>query len=290
MDGILIINKEKGYSSHDVVYKVRKILNEKKVGHAGTLDPNATGVLVILIGKGTRLSKYLIEHDKTYIATIKLGEKRTTKDEEGEILNKKNINKYTLQKENVEKVLQSFVGEQMQIPPIYSAIKVNGKKLYEYALNNESVEIKPRKIIIYDIELLNIADEEIKFKVKCSKGTYIRALCEDIAEKLDNLGYMKELERTKLDIFDIEKSFKLEELEKNKNDCKFIEEHLIKIEDVFKQNKSIILDEQNLNRFFNGVKLNIKKEDGIYKIYSEKNKFIGSGILNNNFLKRDLII
>lgn len=287
MDGILVVNKEKGYTSRDVVNKVSKILGTKKIGHTGTLDPLATGVLVLCIGKALKVVELLMDHDKEYIAKFKLGVDTDTLDITGKVLN---VCDKKITKEEILDVLNKFQGLIKQEVPKYSAVKVNGKKLYEYALNNESVEIKPRKIIIYDIELLNIADEEIKFKVKCSKGTYIRTLCEDIAEKLDNLGYMKELERTKLDIFDIEKSFKLEELEKNKNDCKFIEEHLIKIEDVFKQNKSIILDEQNLNRFLNGVKLNIKKEDGIYKIYSEKNKFIGIGILNNNFLKRDLII
>lgn len=290
MDGVIVINKEKGFSSHDIVNKLRKILNTKKVGHAGTLDPNATGVLVVLVGAGTKLSKFLIEHDKTYIATIKLGEKRNTKDEEGEIIEEKKINRSTLKKENVKNVLSSFTGKQMQVPPIYSAIKVKGKKLYEYALNNEKVEIEPREINIYDIELIELKEDEIKFSVHCSKGTYIRSLCEDIAEKLENLGYMKDLIRTRVNRFSIDNSVTLKELEENKDNKQFVEKQIIKIEEIFEKNDNITLSTNNLNRFLNGVKLNIKKEDGIYKIYSEKNKFIGSGILNNNFLKRDLII
>ena len=133
MDGIIVINKPKGYTSHDIVSKVRKILNCKKVGHTGTLDPNATGVLPILIGKGTLLSNYLINHDKIYEATIFLGKRTTTLDIEGEVIEEKEVPKDALNNEKVDKILQSFKGKQMQMPPMYSAIKVNGKKLYEYA-------------------------------------------------------------------------------------------------------------------------------------------------------------
>ena len=290
MDGVIVINKEKGFSSHDIVNKLRKILNTKKVGHAGTLDPNATGVLVVLVGAGTKLSKFLIEHDKTYIATIKLGEKRNTKDEEGEIIEEKEINRSTLKKENVKNVLSSFIGKQMQVPPIYSAIKVKGKKLYEYALNNEKVEIEPREINIYDIELIGLKEDEIKFSVHCSKGTYIRSLCEDIAEKLENLGYMKDLIRTRVNRFSIDNSVTLKELEENKDNKQFVEKQIIKIEEIFEKNDNITLSTNNLNRFLNGVQLNINKENGIYKIYNQKHEFIGIGTINNMFLKREIII
>ena len=190
MDGIIIINKEKEYTSHDVVAKVKKILNEKKVGHTGTLDPNATGVLPILLGKGTKLSKYLINHNKIYEATLKLGEKTDTADIEGKIIEEKDVKKENLSEENIAKILQEFIGKSKQVPPMYSAIKVNGKKLYEYARKGQTIEIKPREIEIYAIELLNINNNEITFRVHCSKGTYIRTLCEDIAEKLETVGYM----------------------------------------------------------------------------------------------------
>ncbi len=196
MDGIIVINKPKDYTSHDIVAIVKKIFKQK-VGHTGTLDPNATGVLPLLIGKGTLTSKYLIEHDKTYIATIKLGVKTTTADIEGEIIEEKEVKEIVLKDENVQNILKGFIGKQEQIPPIYSAIKVNGKKLYEYARKNQKVEIKPRNIEIYDINLIDIdvKNKEIVYKVSCSKGTYIRSLCEDIAEKLGTYGYMKELNR-----------------------------------------------------------------------------------------------
>lgn len=195
MDGIILINKEKNCTSHDVVYKVKKILKEK-VGHTGTLDPNATGVLPILIGKGTKLSKYLISHDKIYVVTLKFGEKRDTGDSEGIVIEEKIVSNEVLVKENILNVFNQFIGKQKQIPPMYSAIKVNGKKLYEYARKGKTVEIKPREIEIYSINLNKIDNEnkEIVFEVSCSKGTYIRSLCEDIAKALNTVRLY---ERTK---------------------------------------------------------------------------------------------
>lgn len=182
MNGVLIVNKPKGFTSQDVVSKVKKLLNEKKAGHTGTLDPLATGVLPVLIGSSTKLSKYLIEHNKTYVAKIKLGQKTDTGDSEGKVIEEKHIPSISVSE--IEKVLNTFLGEQTQIPPMYSAIKVNGKKLYEYARSGENVEIAPRGIEIYSIELLNFEDGQIEFEVSCSKGTYIRVLCEDIAKAL----------------------------------------------------------------------------------------------------------
>lgn len=188
MNGILIVNKSKGYTSHDIVAKVKKITGEK-VGHTGTLDPLATGVLPLLIGKGTLCSKYLMNHDKTYIVVLKLGIKKSTGDEEGDVIQEEVVHENLLEEKKVKTALESFLGEQEQIPPIYSAIKVNGKKLYEYARKGQEVEIQPRKITIYDIQLLKIdkINCEIQFEVSCSKGTYIRSLCEDIAKKWEQL-------------------------------------------------------------------------------------------------------
>ena len=203
MDGILIINKPKNYTSHDIVNIVRKKLNIKKIGHTGTLDPNATGVLPILIGQATKTSKYLLEHDKTYVATLKLGKKTDTADSEGKII-EEDLNLKEFGEEKIEEILKTFLGEQQQIPPIYSSIKVNGKKLYEYARNGQEVEIKPRDIEIYNIFLKEYnKKDEIIFEVECSKGTYIRTLCEDIAKKIGTIGYMKELQRIKVNGFEI---------------------------------------------------------------------------------------
>lgn len=293
LDGIIIINKLKGCTSHDVVSKVKRILNTK-VGHTGTLDPNATGVLPILVGKGTKLSYYITEHDKEYIATLQLGIKTDTADSEGSIIEEKKVENDSLKRENVNKILESFIGKQEQIPPMYSAIKVNGKKLYEYARKNESIELTPRKIEIYEINLIDILEKEkqIIFKVKCSKGTYIRSLCEDIATKLHTVGYMKELERITVGKFNISDAITIEELEENKDNDIFIQKHFISIENFFKLqgNRNINLNSKKLELFLNGVKLTYKLEEGIYCIYNENEKFIGIGSIKNNLLKREIVV
>lgn len=291
MDGILIINKPKGRTSHDIVAKVKKIVGSK-VGHTGTLDPNATGVLPLLIGKGTLCSQYLIEHDKIYEVILKLGIKTDTADSEGNVIEEKPAQESSLDEKNVKNVLSSFLGKQEQMPPIYSAIKVNGKKLYEYARKGQTVQIKPRQIEIYKCELnkINLEEKEIFFTVHCSKGTYIRSLCEDIANKLDTVGFMKELNRVKVGRFDIEQAITVETLEKNILNKEFINEHFISIEKVFSEKKSITIDESKLNHFLNGVKLFFNLEDGLYKIYDQKNKFIGIGSLKNHLLKRKIIL
>ncbi len=187
------------------------------------------------------------------------------------------------------KVLNSFVGKTSQVPPMYSAIKVNGKKLYEYARKGLNIEVEPRKIEIYNIELQNINDNKIDFKVHCSKGTYIRSLCEDIAKKLDTVGYMEELKRLKVGKFEIKDSIEIEELERNKENKEILKKYFITLEEYFINNESISLDDRKLNMFLNGVKLTYKMPNGIYKIYNN-NKFIGIGNIDNELLKRDIIL
>ena len=230
MDGIIIINKEKEYTSNDVVQIVKHTLNEK-VGHTGTLDPNATGVLPILIGKGTKISKYLVNHDKIYKATLQLGIKTDTADGEGKILENEKIDKNILSEENINKTLKSFIGKQTQLPPIYSAIKVNGKKLYDYARNGEKIEVPARNIEIYNIKLnkIDLQNNQIEVRIECSKGTYIRTLCEDIAKKLGTIGYMKELNRIQVGEFNIEKAIKIQELKANKNNIDYLKKRLTQI-------------------------------------------------------------
>lgn len=288
MDGIIIINKEKGWTSNDVVQKVKHIFNEK-VGHIGTLDPLATGVLPLLIGKGTLLSKYLINHDKQYVATMKLGFKTTTGDSQGDVIEEKNVTNEMLKEENVTNLLKSFKGKQSQIPPMYSAIKINGKKLYEYARKGQTIEVKPREVEIYDIKLISISKEiqEIVYKVSCSKGTYIRTLCEDIAERLGTVGHMVNLERTKVGEFTIEQSLKISEI---KNEQAFLEEHVTTIENFFDDKDKIVLHDNKIKQFLNGVRVYSEKENNIYRIYDKTLNFIGSGIVDNNKLKRDICI
>lgn len=295
MDGIILINKPKGYTSHDIVNKVKHILHEK-VGHIGTLDPNATGLLPILVGKGTKLSQYLINHDKEYEVELKLGLKTDTADEEGRVIEEKEVESSILERENVQDILEGFIGKQKQVPPMYSAIKVKGKKLYEYARKNIEVTIEPRDIEIYIIVLLDINKTEkiIKFSVKCSKGTYIRSLCEDIAKGLGTIGYMKELNRTKVGIFNIENSISVEELEKHKEEKNILESYIISIENAFIQiygnDNFVSLDDKKLELLYNGVKLKTDMEDGLYRIYNEEKVFIGIGSVQNGYLKREIWI
>ena len=291
MNGILIINKGRGCTSHDIVYKVKKIFNEK-VGHTGTLDPLAEGVLPILIGKGTLCSKYLINHDKKYIVNLKLGIKTETADSEGKIVEEKEINEKNLTKNEIENVLKSFLGKQLQMPPIYSAIKINGRKLYEYARKGQNVELKPRTIEIYEIKLINIdlKEKEIQFEVFCGKGTYIRALCEDIAQKMGTVGYMKELKRIQVGEFKIEESISIDDLEKNKDNDQYLRNKIISIEKIFNDKNKIELDDKKMRLFLNGVKITQNFENNIYRIYNKNKAFIGTGIIQNKLLKRDIII
>lgn len=283
MDGIIVINKEKGYTSHDVVANLKKKLNISKVGHTGTLDPNATGVLPILIGKGTKFSKYLINHDKTYEVELELGTKTETADIEGKIVEEKDVDEEYV-KRNLLQVLKSFEGKQEQLPPIYSAIKKNGKKLYEYARAGEKVEIEARQIEIYTIELLEYEEKNVRFTVNCSKGTYIRSLCEDIASKLNTVGYMKNLKRLQVGNFNIENAICIDNL-----NLENIDKYVYTLEDMLKENNSIKLNEYKLKLFLNGVKLSVNNLDGIYKIYV-KSRFIGTGTVKNGLLKRDIIL
>ena len=209
MDGILLIHKPSGMTSHDVVNKVRKILHTKKVGHCGTLDPDATGVLVLCIGKATKALQFLTSEEKEYIATLSLGVSTDTYDASGKVVETKPFQGI----QNVEKVFESFLGIQQQLPPLYSAIKVNGKKLYEYARNQEDVHIEPRTIEIKELEILDIYEQNICFRVKCSKGTYIRSLCVDIANKLGYPGHMSHLIRSQSGYFHLDDCFTLEEVE-----------------------------------------------------------------------------
>lgn len=224
MDGILLINKPAGYTSHDIVGIVRKKLHTKKVGHCGTLDPDATGVLVVCVNKATKAIQFLMSDSKIYRATLSLGKSTDTYDASGKVLEEKEVGE--ISKEQVEGVLNSFLGHSKQKPPIYSAIKVNGKKLYEYARNGEEVEIKERDIEIMMIQLISFDKNEIVFDVKCSKGTYIRSLCVDIAKKLGCPGHMSHLTRIVSGDFSLEKCYTLEDLQQDRYKLLSVDEAL----------------------------------------------------------------
>ncbi len=291
MNGILIVNKPAGYTSHDIVAKVKKICHEK-VGHTGTLDPMATGVLPLLIGEGTKLSGYLTQHDKTYEAVIQLGKQTDTADGEGKVIQEKEVNLQNLEIENVQKVLQSFLGKQTQKPPIYSAIKIHGKKLYEYARNNEKVEIPEKIIEIFHIELveINTNNQTISFRVHCSKGTYIRTLCEDISKKLDTVGYMKHLKRIQVGGFSIKQAVSLEQIEKEKDNPKFWNQYFITFEKFFSDYPLMILENRKFTLFLNGVLLKEDREDGIYQVRDTSLRYYAIGTIENGQLKRKIVL
>ena len=203
VNGILNVYKEKGYTSHDVVAKLRGIVGQKKIGHTGTLDPDAEGVLPVCLGRATKVCDMLTEKDKTYEAVLLLGKETDTQDISGTVLRVGETEGLT--QEQVKDCVMSFVGEYDQIPPMYSALKVNGKKLYELAREGKTIERKSRKVEIKEIRILEMALPRVRMEVSCSKGTYIRTLCHDIGEKLGCFGCMESLLRTKVSRFEIEK-------------------------------------------------------------------------------------
>lgn len=270
-NGILITNKPVGMSSFQMCSKVKRELGEKKVGHIGTLDPLASGVLPVLVGKATKFSEFLVEHDKEYIAEIQLGKKTETGDSEGDVIEEKEVGNYS--ENEITDVLNSFLGDSMQIPPMYSALKLNGKKLYELAREGKTVERKARPIHIDSISLLSYDKNQyiIKFIVNCSRGTYIRVLAEDIAEKLGTCGFMKSLIRTRVG------NYKLED-----------ENKFIDIENILDV-KRIDVNIDTLNKVLNGVRVKWEAEDMLVKIYVD-NEFKGIGNIKNNILKRKIML
>ncbi|MGM0507772.1 MAG: tRNA pseudouridine(55) synthase TruB [Fusobacteriota bacterium] len=279
--GIININKPKGITSYDVIRNLKKLLNMKRIGHTGTLDPLATGVLVICIGRATKLVSEIVGKEKVYRATMELGYSTDTYDTEGKIENK--VDSFEVSKEKVEKILKSYLGEQTQIPPMYSAVKVNGKKLYEYARENKKVERKARKIKIDKIDLIDYDGKKVVFETVVSKGTYIRTLINDIGKDLKTYATMTDLVRTRVGGYKLEDTFTLKELEemKEKNDFSFIKS----IEESFSNLKRLNLETQRDKKLFkNGNTVVIKKEDGKYRIY-EKDVFLGLGQVVENRLK-----
>lgn len=270
MNGVLVIYKEKGFTSRDVVNILMDELGTRKVGHTGTLDPMATGVLVVCVGQGLKLVELLTNHDKEYIAKIRLGIETDTLDITGKVLKEEKVRDYS--KEEVEHVLSKFVGKIKQTVPKYAAIKVNGKKLYEYARNGEEVELPVRDIEIYDLKLVsNIKNNEFYIKCHVSKGTYIRSLVRDIGIALGTCATMVELERTKLGEFSLENTYTLDDIRSGMYS-------MLKIEDVLdlpefvvdKEQEKRIRNGQVLDKFFDGDMVMVMNEDNkLLAIYQE---------------------
>lgn len=295
MDGIINIFKPKGMTSHDVVKELRRILSIKKIGHTGTLDPNATGVLPVCIGKGTRISEYLLNVHKEYIGELTLGIATDTQDSDGKILSYSNKK---VGEDEIYSAFNSFIGEIEQIPPMYSALKYNGKKLYELARKGEIIERVPRKVHIYDLNIMKIHDNKVIFYVKCSRGTYIRTLCDDIGNLLGTYGYMSHLIRVGVGDFKINDSISLDYIRRlDKKDIKSI---LCPIDDGLSHLDSLNTDDKYFKPLINGALLPMKNiYNDIYtlntpiRVYSG-NAFIGVGRLiskdNVIYIKMDKVL
>lgn len=278
MNGIININKPQGITSFDVVWKIKKIAKTKKVGHSGTLDPEATGVLPVYIGKATKFVDYLMKDHKTYRVTLKLGIETDTYDNTGNVLSEKEVN---LNKDEIINAINCFKGRISQIPPMYSAIKIDGKRLYSLARQGITVDRKPRDIEIFQIDILEINSPDIIFDVKCSKGTYIRSLCHDIGEKLNCSGSMWKLERIGSGNFTVENSVKLEDLNEEN-----INNYVMPVDKALCNFPEINFDIKYERLLLNGVSLKDERltasieKSVLYRVYICQ-RFIGLGKLEN---------
>ena len=252
VNGIINVYKEKGFTSFDVVAKMRGIFHQKKIGHTGTLDPDAEGVLPVCLGKATKVCDLLTEKEKEYKAVLLLGQETDTQDISGEILNMASVE---VTEEQVKEVIHSFIGTYEQVPPMYSALKVNGQKLCDLARKGITVERKARPVTIYNIEIQNICLPEVELLVHCSKGTYIRTLCDDIGKKLGCFGCMKSLLRTKVSQFTLEHAYTLEELQQLSQKPQEEWEFLSPIDAVFEQYPAVIASEKAQKRIQNGNRI-----------------------------------
>ena len=247
--GVLNIKKEKGFTSHDVVAKLRGIVGQKKIGHTGTLDPDATGVLPVCLGKATKLCDMLTDKDKTYETVMLLGKVTDTQDISGQVLEEKETSDLT--EAEVIACIEDFVGDCMQVPPMYSALKVNGKKLYELARQGIEVERKARPIVIHSIHIIELDLPRVRMEVSCSKGTYIRTLCHDIGQQLGCGACMEELTRTKVSRFELADSYTLDEVRALKEEGK-LEGILVPIDEMFDKYDVVTLKKEFAAFAYNG--------------------------------------
>ncbi len=276
MKGILIIDKDQGKTSHDVVNDLRRILQIKRIGHTGTLDPLATGVLPMCIGQGTRLAEYIQNDIKEYIATAEIGYQTDSLDVTGEVINESD--KKCFERGELKEIIANYIGEIEQYPPMYSAIRVNGKRLYEYAREGKTVERKPRKVTIHALEILEVTSNTFKIRVLCSSGTYIRTLVDDIGRDLNSYATMTELIRTRVGDFTLEDAYKIEDL--RNETVEEIESKILPLERAVASFPKYMVKDQLYHALKNGrpirVSMSEVDEDKLYQIYS-KDQFIGMG-------------
>ncbi|MGB9935547.1 tRNA pseudouridine(55) synthase TruB [Thermodesulfovibrio yellowstonii] len=298
MNAVVVLNKPKGFTSQDTVTKVKKILKVKKAGHAGTLDPMATGILIVCINEATKITPFLMELEKEYVFKAKFGISTDTYDAEGKIV--RVVEDFKLEREQVESILEEFTGEIMQIPPMYSAVKVGGKPLHELARKGVEIERKPKKVIIHSIKIESFEPPFVTFRVVCSKGTYVRSLCHDIGEKLRIGAHIVELTRTRIGEFRVEESIELEELKSlisnNLDSSAFSfqpKKCIFSIDQALYFLPSVTMQDYIIPRFLNGNPVKIPSgivPAGWVKVKDTRGKILGIGYGNGVIIKPERII
>ena len=279
MNGFFLLKKEQGYSSNNVVQEIKKKIKVKKVGHLGTLDPMATGLLVLAVNRATKFSNYFLESDKSYDVEVELGCSTDTDDSTGNIIYQSNS---IPDKASVKKELLLFKGESFQIPPFFSALKHKGKPLYKYARQGEYISKPPRKIFVKQISNFNFQNNICSFQIDCTKGTYIRSIARDLGERLGCGAHMKKLIRVSQGIFSLSDATNTKDLKK---------ENIIKIEDAFPNFSIVNLSNDNLKKFINGLEINDTEEkEGLYRVFDLNNGFIGIGEIKDNALKHKQLV
>ena len=279
MNGFLLVNKEKGLSSNNVVQNIKKNFSLNKVGHLGTLDPEAEGLLILAVNRATKFSNYFLNSDKSYFVEIRLGIVTDTDDATGLVIKESEVN---CSEDNVKKEIKNFLGESFQKPPFFSALKHKGKPLYKYARNGEFINKEPRKIEIKQIKNIAYKETICSFELTCTKGTYIRSLARDLGENLGCGAHMKYLKRLTQHNFDVVNALTAKNISMN---------HLINIDDAFKEHKKITLNHADLKIFKNGGRVDINsKSIDVIRIYDQSNDFVGIGSIEDNRLKHKQLV
>jgi tRNA pseudouridine55 synthase len=281
LSGILLIDKPEGWTSHDVIAKLRGILHERRIGHSGTLDPMATGLLAVFVGRATRAVEFAESHEKEYIASLRLGVTTDTQDTTGNILRSCDA---CVDRETLENALTAFRGRISQVPPMYSAIKVGGQKLYDIARRGGEVERKSREIEISRLEILGGEGAEWQLRVRCSKGTYIRTLCNDIGESLGCGGAMSALRRTACGEYSIDNALTLEQVQVLADEGK-IEQAMLPIDSLFADRDRLVINAKNEKKCRSGAEFAADCSDGEYRVYSETGEFLMLGRAKNGRIK-----
>ena len=289
MDGIINILKPPGMTSHDVVNVVRRLTGVRRTGHTGTLDPGAAGVLPVCVGKATRVSEYVLQMDKSYRAELSLGRATDTEDAAGQTTMEKPVS--PLRTDDIVAVLQEFLGESSQIPPMYSAVKIGGKKLYELARQGQEIEREPRKVNIYQIKLLDASQQYVLFDVTCSRGTYVRTLCREIAERLGTVGHMSFLLRTRVGPFDIHDAWTFEELTAKKEEGR-LQETLLPLDTALVHLSKIIVSTERSHHVQNGMAIPLEAavDDGQQvRLYDCQGNFLAIARIDKEKIKPEKV-